>query len=73
MIDGARKIKPRDVGPDRITFDTPPRFTSNEVEIVIANGDEASRHRARILPHDPEATKIPIELIREPVCETIDG
>lgn len=63
VIDGARQLKPAQVGFDRIRFDQPPHLTSREVEIILVNGSEEQRHMAIVLPHDPEATRIPIELL----------
>ncbi|HWE95935.1 MAG TPA: hypothetical protein VG269_18375 [Tepidisphaeraceae bacterium] len=61
--DGQRKLKPTHVGYDRLRFAEPPRLTSEQVELVIVNGDEESRQMAIVLPHDPDATRIPIRLV----------
>lgn len=63
VIDGARQLKPAEVGFDRIRFDHPPHLTSRQVELILVNGNEEQRHFAAVLPHDPEATRIPIELL----------
>ena len=52
------------VGPDRIQFVEPPRLQSSRVEIIVTNGDDVGRHFVEVLPHDPEATRIPIRLIK---------
>ena len=61
--DGNRKLKPSHVAFDRLRFDHPPHLTSRQVEIILVNGNEEQRHLATVLPHDPEATRIPIELL----------
>jgi hypothetical protein len=61
--DGQRKLKPTQVGFDRLRFAEPPRLTCDQVELVIVNGDETQRQKAVVLPHDPDATRIPIRLV----------
>lgn len=61
--DGNRKLKPSHVAFDRLRFDQPPHLTSRQVEIILVNGSEEQRHLATVLPHDAEATRIPIELL----------
>jgi hypothetical protein len=61
--DGQRRLKPTHVSFDHVCFNAPPRFISNQVEIIIVNGDDEQRHMANVLPHDPDATLIPIEVI----------
>jgi hypothetical protein len=63
VIDGRRHIKPAQVASDRLLFISPPRLTSGTVEIIITNGDQEQRHTAVVLPHDAEATRIPIRLL----------
>ncbi len=63
VIDGDRLLKPSQVGPDRVYFSSPPRLKSARVEIILVNGDAEQRHMAEVLPHDAEATRIPIRLV----------
>jgi hypothetical protein len=63
VMDGPRKLKPASVAFDRIRFDHPPRLTSTQVEIILVNGDEEQRHFATVLPHEADATRIPIRLV----------
>jgi len=65
VMDGDRKLKPAQVGFDRLLFSDPPRLQSKQVEIILVNGDEEQRRMATVLPHDPEATRIPIMLMPE--------
>jgi hypothetical protein len=62
VFDGDRSLKPSEVAFDRIVFDEAPHLQSSVVEILLVNGDEQQRHTAAVLPHDPEAKWIPIEL-----------
>ena len=62
--DGQREIKPAEVAFDRLRFTEPPRLTSSQVEIIIVNGDEEDRYSAIVLPHDPDATRIPIQIVK---------
>lgn len=71
VIDGQRALKPAQVGPDRILFSSPPHLNNSNVEIVLGNGDAEQRHQAEVLPHDPEATRIPIRLIGKPVTSRL--
>ena len=64
VIDGQRQLKPTHVAFDRLHFSHPPRLQSATVEILLSNGNEHQRHLATILPHDPDATQIPIRLAR---------
>ena len=61
--DGGRLLKPRQVSADWLLFSEPPRLTSDEIEIILVNGDEEQRGSAAVLPHDPDATQIPIRLL----------
>jgi hypothetical protein len=63
VLDGKRQLKPAQLAFDRIYFVTPPRLTSAEIEIIVTNGDAEQRHRAVVLPHDADATRIPIQLL----------
>lgn len=62
VIDGQRQLKPTHVSFDRLRFAEPPCLQSTTVEIILLNGDEEQRHMAVVLPHDPDATRIPIRL-----------
>jgi hypothetical protein len=62
VFDGQRKLKPRQVSTDWIRFSEPPRLVADVIEIVLVNGDAEQRHIATVLPHDQQATKIPIRL-----------
>jgi hypothetical protein len=63
VIDGQRRLKPAQVGPDRLLFTTPPHLKGGKVEIILANGDQEQRSFANVLPHDADATMIPIQLL----------
>lgn len=63
VLDGQRQLKPVEVSFDRLYFAEPPQLTSSEVEIILTNGDAEQRHRAVVLPHDVDATFIPIRLL----------
>lgn len=60
LHDGQRTLHPTHVSFDRVVFSTPPRLTTSRVEIVIANGPDEFRSIVEVLPHDPDATEIPI-------------
>lgn len=64
VLDGDRELKPAEVSFDLISFWEPPHLQSEHIEIVIANGDEKQRNLARVLPHEPDATEIPIQLLK---------
>ncbi len=63
VIDGDRELTPSQVAFDFLIFSTPPKLTSNHVEIILVNGDAEQRHTAAVLPHDADATWIPIQLL----------
>jgi hypothetical protein len=63
VLDGDRQLKPSHFGFDRLRFRVPPHLTSGHIEIILVNGDQEQRHSAIVLPHDPEATRIPIQLV----------
>ncbi len=63
ILDGQRRIKPAQVSPDHLLFTKPPHLVSDLIEIILTNGDEEQRSHAIILPHDPDATRIPIRLL----------
>jgi hypothetical protein len=64
LHDGQRILQPTHVSFDRVVFSTPPRLTTSQVEIVITNGPDEFRSTADVLPHDPDATEIPIRSTR---------
>jgi len=63
VIDGQRSIKPAQVAFDVLEFSNPPRLTSDTVQIIVTNGDQEHTHTAMVLPHDADATRIPIRLV----------
>jgi hypothetical protein len=63
VLDGQRRLRPCEVSFDRLIFHDPPRLTSSHVEIILANGDDKQLHTAAVLPHEAEATEIPIQLL----------
>lgn len=64
VLDGERRLKPTHVAFDRIHFAEPPRLSSTRVEIILVNGDVREHRIAEVLPHDADATRIPIRLMR---------
>jgi hypothetical protein len=64
VFDGPRKLKPTQVSTDWVRFDQPPHLESKQIEIILMNGDAEHRQMAAVLPHDANATLIPIRLIR---------
>ena len=63
VMDGPRRLNPTQVAFDRLYFAEPPRLTSNQVEVIVTNGNSEQRHWATVLPHEADATRIPIELL----------
>jgi len=63
VVDGDRRLKPTHAAFDRLYFAEPPRLISNRIEIILTNGTAEQRHTAVVLPHDPHATRIPIQLV----------
>jgi hypothetical protein len=63
VVDGQRRLKPAQVGPDHLLFTMPPHLTGEKIEIILQNGDEEHRSFADVLPHHPDATMIPIQLL----------
>ena len=61
--DGDRILQPTHVSFDRVIFNTPPKLTTTRVEILITNGSDEFRSIVDVLPHDPEATEIPIHSV----------
>jgi hypothetical protein len=63
VCDGPRRLKPSEVSFDLLRFIEPPHLTSNRIEIILVNGDHEQRHFAMVLPHEADATHIPIQLL----------
>jgi len=63
VVDGDRRLNPTHVAFDRLLFDEAPRLRSAQVEIIVVNGEVEDRRVARVLPHDEDATRIPIRLL----------
>jgi hypothetical protein len=61
--DQDRVLNPTHVCGSEITFREAPRLLSSEISICIENGDRRTTRSARVLPHEPNSTRIPIELI----------
>ena len=68
VFDGQRQLRPTEVGPNDVSFDQPPHIVHQQIEILLTNGDEHQRHLAEVLPHDADATDIPIRLIQLLSC-----
>jgi len=64
VFDGQRQLRPTEVGPDEVSFDQPPHIAEGQIEILLTNRDEHQRHLAEVLPHDANATDIPIRLVK---------
>jgi hypothetical protein len=65
LYDSQRILSPTHLSFDRVIFRNPPKLTTTQVEIVVSNGDDEFRSLASVLPHDPNALEIPIQLISE--------
>jgi hypothetical protein len=63
--DGDRVLKPTHIGPDDIRFSEPPHLVSSEVEVILTVGDAGQRSRVIVLPHDANATVIPIQSVAD--------
>lgn len=63
VIDGQRILKPTHLAHDRLRFAEPPHLESKQIEIILRNGDAEQRSFATVLPHDRDATRIPIQLV----------
>ena len=63
VYDGDRALKPTHVSGEEIAFRQAPRLRSAEITICIKNGDRRTTRTARVLPHEPGSTRIPIQLI----------
>jgi hypothetical protein len=64
VIDADREIRPTHVCGTYIRFKEPPELTSEQITVVIRNGDRETRHAASVLAHDRGAREIPIQLIQ---------
>lgn len=63
VIDGQRRLKPTHAAFDRLIFAEPPQITGGQVEVILKNGDAEQHRTAIVLPHDSQATRIPIRLL----------
>ena len=63
VMDGNRRLNPTQVSFDHVLFLEPPCLQSEVIEIILVNGDAEQHQTATVLPHDPQATWIPIRLI----------
>ncbi len=64
VYDGDRVLKPTHVCADEITFRDAPYLVSAQIRVCVKNGDRQTTRTARVLPHDPQSTRIPIQLIQ---------
>lgn len=64
VSDGQRTFKPTHVCSTEIIFRDPPELRSAQISVCVINGDRQTTRLARILPHEPGSTRIPIELIQ---------
>lgn len=72
VVDGQRRLKPTHAAFDRLHFTQPPRLTSTEIAIILTNGPDKQRHTATVLPHEPDATRIPIRLTGQMTTDAAD-
>jgi len=63
VTDGQRVLRPTHTSFDRLIFAEPPNLSSKQIEIAVTNNGQSHTSQARVLPHDPASTRIPIELI----------
>jgi hypothetical protein len=63
LHDAERILQPTQVSFDRVLFRTPPQLSSTRVEIVISNGQDEFRSFVDVLPHQQNATEIPIRSV----------
>jgi hypothetical protein len=63
VSDGDRQLRPTHVCGDEIIFRQPPQLIATEIRVTIKNGDRVTTRVAHVLAHDPNATRIPIQLI----------
>ncbi len=63
VVDGERVLRPTHVAFDRLIFSEPPHLVSSRVRVIVTNGDQQGANVAIVLPHDADATRIPIELL----------
>lgn len=63
--DGQRILRPTHVAFDRVIFAERPNLTADRIEIVTMNNGQSHSRQALVLPHEPSATYIPIQLISE--------
>jgi len=61
--DDKRSLRPTHVCSTDLIFKTPPAIASKHIEIIVTNNGQPHSRWAVVLPHDPDATQIPIQLI----------
>lgn len=61
--EGARELKPTHVCATEMIFTDAPRFTSDQVTLITRSGQRETTRLARVLPHEQDATQIPIRLL----------
>jgi hypothetical protein len=66
LHDGQRVLYPTHVSSDRIIFHAPPKLAATQVEVTIRSGDHEVRSWVEVLPHDANATEIPVRIITTP-------
>jgi len=64
VYDGDRTLRPTHVCHNELMFRDAPHLVSAEIRVCVNNGDRQTTRIARVLPHDPQATHIPIQLIQ---------
>lgn len=63
ILDGQRVLHPTHVAFDRLIFAEPPNLLSQNIEIIITNNGQSHLSWALVLPHEPNSTFIPIQLV----------
>ena len=63
VYDGDRVLKPSHVCHNEIIFRDAPQIVSPVIRVCVKNGDRATTRSVRVLPHAPDATRIPIQLL----------
>jgi hypothetical protein len=64
VLDGQRSLRPTHTCFDYLIFAEPPLLVSQEIEIIVTNNGLPISSKAKVLPHDPAATRIPIQSIQ---------
>ncbi len=62
VVAGDRELIPTHVAYDRLIFSTPPRLGATQVRIIIEVDQTRREWHATVLPHSPQAIRIPIVL-----------